>query len=234
MRRNTVILIVSMLLVVPLRAGEHGLTLSLTGSYTTGARITSDVFRTDEFTADRLISANYGVGFDVRWNLPGERYTIGAAFERVSGVDRRSVLYTQYNFLAVPYEESYEVQGVELSGSFIVPISSDELRFSLGGGAGLYEGSRTYTIAGVRAETTTATQQYAGIHVMTGVDYRFHSVLGLRFEVKFRDPHFTVTSQFRQQSATYQGRRIPLPQASDNSTVNLFGVNYRGGIVVTL
>lgn len=233
MRRNTVVMIVSMLAVMPLSAGEHGLTLALTGSYTTGTRITSDVFRTDLFTADRLIGANYGVGFDARWNLPGERYTFGVAYERITGTDRRSVLYTQYNFLAVPYEESVEVQGLEVSGSFIVPISSDELRFSLGGGAGLYEGARSYSIAGVRAEASPVTQ-YAGIHVMTGVDYLFHSVLGLRFEVKFRDPHFTVTSQFRQQSVSYQGRRIPLPQATDRSTVNLFGVNYRGGIIVTL
>lgn len=233
MRRNTVILIVSMLSVMPLLAGGNGITLSLTGSYTTGARITSDVFRTDEFTMERLIGGNYGVGVDARWNLPGERYMVGASYERITGLERRSVLYTQYNYLAVPFEESYEVQGVELSGSFIVPISSDELRFSLGGGAGIYEGTRSYTIAGVRAASATASS-YAGIHVMTGVDYRFHSVIGLRFEVKFRDPHFTVTSQFNQQSAVFQGKRIPLPQATDNSTVNLFGVNYRGGLVITL
>lgn len=233
MRRNTVILIVSMLSVMPLFAGGNGITLSLTGSYTTGTRITSDVFRTDDFSMERILGSNYGLGIDARWNLPGERYTVGAAYERITGIDRRSVLYTQYNFLAVPYEESYEVQGVELSGSFIVPISSDELRFSLGGGAGIYEGTRSYTIAGVRAASSTAST-YAGIHVMTGVDYLFHSVFGLRFEVKFRDPHFTITSHFNQQAAVYQGKRIPLPQATDNSTVNLFGVNYRGGLIITL
>jgi hypothetical protein len=212
---------------------EHDLSFTMKGTFTTSTRFTYNVDRPNTYSEERMIDASFGYGADVRWNILWDRFSIGLSGERITGMDRRSVYYPQYNYLAVPYEEGFDVTAVELSGYYVVPISSDRLRFYLGGGLGLYDGTRKYSIAGVKAETL-GSASYMGIHVLTGIDYRLHERFGLRMEVKFRDPHFDVTSAFEQASTQYQGKLISLPQTVDVTKVNLFGVNYMGGIVVTL
>jgi opacity protein-like surface antigen len=180
-----------------------------------------------------MLTSNLGYGADVRWNILWDRFSIGLSGEKISGMDTWSELYPQFGFLAVPHQEGFEVTAVELSGYYVVPISSENIRFYLGGGLGTYDGKRKYSIAGVNAETISSAS-YMGIHVMTGIDYRLNSRFGLRFEIKFRDPHFDVTTKFETSSVEYSGHRIPLPQSEDVTKVNLLGVNYMGGFVITL
>jgi len=203
------------------------------GTFTTSTRLTYNIERKNTYSEERTIASNFGYGADVRWNILWDRFYLGLSGEKVSGMDKRSVLYAQYSYLAVPYEEGFEITAVELSGYYIVPLSSEKLKFYLGGGLGTYDGTRSFSIAGVQAETVSSAS-YMGIHVMTGVEYRLHPLIGFRFEIKFRDPHFDVTSKFEQTTALFQGRRIPLPQTENVTKVNLFGVNYMGGIAVTL
>lgn len=214
-------------------ANEHTVSVSLKGTFTTGTRFLYNIDRVNTYGEQREISSNLGYGADIRWNMLWDRFFLGFSAERISGRDERAVLYPQYNYLAVPYEEGFEVVAMELSGYYIVPISSERIQFYLGGGFGSYDGERNYSIARLKAETVASTS-YIGIHVLTGIDYRFHSRIGLRFEIKFRDPHFDVTTKFDQSSVQYQGKRIPLPQTEEVTKVNLFGVNYMGGIVISL
>jgi opacity protein-like surface antigen len=216
-----------------LSANDYDLSLSVKGSFTTSTRFTYNIDRVNTFSEERTITSNLGYGADLRWNILWDRFYIGVSGEKIAGMDKWSVLYPQYGYLAVPHQEGFEVTAVELSGYYVVPISSEEIRFYLGGGLGTYDGSRTFSIAGVKTETISSAS-YMGIHVMTGIDYRLHARIGLRLEIKFRDPHFDVTTKFEQPSAEYQGRRIALPQTEEVTKVNLFGVNYMGGIAVTL
>jgi hypothetical protein len=216
-----------------LLANDHELTLSLKGTFTTSTRFTYNLERVNTYSEERAITSNLGYGADLRWNILWDRFYIGLSGEKIHGMDSWSVLYPQFDYLAVPYTEGFEVTAVELSGYYVVPVSTEQIRFYLGGGLGMYDGTRNHSIAGVNAETISSAS-YMGIHVMTGIDYRLFRSFGLRFEIKFRDPHFDVTSRFEQPSAEYGGRRIALPQAEDVTKVNLFGVNYMGGIVITL
>lgn len=216
-----------------LLANDYDMSLSLKGTLTTSTRFTYNIDKVNAYSEQRTISSNLGYGADLRWNILWDRFSIGLSFEKISGMETWSILYPQFGYFTVPHDEGFELTAVELSGYYIVPISSENIRFYLGGGLGTYDGTRSHSIAGISAETISSAA-YMGIHVLTGIDYRLHTRLGLRFEIKFRDPHFDVSSKFEQPSVEYQGRRIPLPQSEEVTKVNLFGVNYMGGIVVTL
>ena len=157
---------------------------------------------------------------------------MGFSTEKISAVETIPVYFSRFDNLRVPYDEGFDLLAFELSGYYVVPISSEHWKFYLGGGFGTYDGKRSFSVAHVNAETVSS-KSYIGIHVLTGVDYQIHSRLGLRFEIKFRDPHFDVTSKFDQQSVNYYGYQIPLP-SEETVKVNLFGVNYVGGVVIYL
>ncbi|MFA6456929.1 MAG: hypothetical protein WCW40_08920 [Bacteroidota bacterium] len=230
MRRLTVL---QLLLVLTAVADAEEFSISLKGTFTTSTRFLYNVDRPATFGNERTLTSNFGYGADIRWNILWDRFFIGFSIEKITGNELRNELYSQYHFLPVPNEEGFEVLAMEMSGYYIVPVSSENIKFYLGGGIGTYDGRRNYSIANVRAETISSTS-YLGIHVMTGIDYRILERVMLRFEIKFRDPHFDITTNFDQTSAEYLGYTIRLPQGEEVTKVNLFGVNYVGGLVFTL
>lgn len=181
---------------------------------------------------ERTISSNLGYGADVRWRIIWDRFYLGFSVEKVSALDDVSVYYNDSD-IPIPFNEGFQLTAMELSGYYVVPISSEQIKFYLGGGFGTYDGDRNFSIAGIKA-ATVSTISYLGIHVMTGIDYQLLPRLGMRFEIKFRDPHFDVTTKFDQIETVYRGRIVQLPQGEYVTKINLFGVNYAGGLVFTL
>lgn len=214
-------------------ANDLNASITLKGTFTTNTRFLYHLERTEYYDPGRVISSNLGYGADVRWNIMWERFYLGFSVEKIRAVETVPMIDSRRPFLRIPVEEGFDVVAVELSGYYVVPISSDNVQFYLGGGFGAYDGERLYSVANVRAATVRSTSNI-GIHVLTGIDYRFFSHVALRGELKFRDPHFDVTNKFDQPFAMYEGYRIPLDQSETTSRVNLYGVNYMLGVVVYL
>lgn len=226
-------ILLTLLLTGVVTAQELGISLTLKGTITTDTRFTYDIDKVNSVGEERTLTSSLGYGADVRWNILWDRFSIGLSVERVAGSETRSILYPQFDHLDVPTVEGFTVTAVEVSGYYTVPLSSEQVRFYLGGGLGTYDGTRDHSIAGVRAETLSELSSM-GIHVLTGVEYRVLPFAAFRFEMKFRDPHFDVATRFEQASVQYRGHRIPLPQSEEVTKVNLAGVNYVGGLVITL
>jgi opacity protein-like surface antigen len=228
--RNVILL--NIVLALTLLGNEHKFSLSLKGTYTTSTRILYDIGNPNVYSESRSITSNFGYGADVRWNVLWDRFFLGFSTEKISALQTTPVIYPQFDYLRVPYKEGFELLAFELSGYYVVPISSEHIKFYFGGGFGTYDGKRSFSIAQSNAETVSS-KTYMGIHVMTGVDYQILARIGLRFEIKFRDPHFDVTTKFDQPSMNYMGYQIQLPE-EETVKVNLFGVNYVGGVVIYL
>ncbi len=226
------IVLLNIILAVTLLGNEHKLSFTIKGTFTTSTRFLYNINNPNVYSESRSITSNIGYGADVRWNILWDRFFLGVSTEKIDAAQTTPIVYTQFDDLRVPYKEGFELLAFELSGYYVVPISSEHLKFYLGGGFGTYDGKRSFSIAQVNAETISS-KSYIGIHVMTGVDYEIHSRFGLRFEIKFRDPHFDVTSKFDQPSVNYLGYQIQLP-SEETVKVNLFGVNYVGGVVIYL
>ena len=224
------LVLLQMITVFTLFGGDgHKFSLSLKGTYTTSTRFLYNIDSPNMYSESRILTSNFGYGADVRWNILWDRFFLGFSTEKISSGQTTNLLS---GTVRIPYQEGFDLVALELSGYYIVPISSDHIKFYLGGGFGTYDGQRSLSIAGVNAETVSE-KSYIGIHVMTGLDYQIYSRFGLRFEIKFRDPNFDVTSKFDQQSVNYLGTTILLPP-EETVKVNLFGVNYVGGIVIYL
>ena len=215
-----------------LSANERDLSLSLKGSFTTGTRFLYNIDRPNSYGEERTISSNIGYGADVRWNIVWDRFFLGFSVEKIGAHEMVPVYYMQSD-IPIPFDEGFELTTMELSGYYVVPISSEQFKFYLGGGLGTCDGDRNFSIAKIKAATVSMAT-YLGIHVMTGIDYQVFSRLGVRFEIKFRDPHFNVTTKFDQQVTEYRGKQIQLPQGEYVTKINLFGVNYAGGLFFTL
>ncbi len=216
----------------PLFPQRWDASITVKGTFTTSTRFLYDIDR-EIYSGEHVLESNYGYGGDVRWNMLWDRFYFGVGVEKIRSSEITYVVYTHLQDLRVPSEEGFDMSALELSGYYIVPISSENIRFYIGGGFGLYDGERIHSYANVQAATVKS-ESNIGIHVMTGIDYKLYPRFAMRGELKFRDPHFTITDKFDQPYAEYLGAKIPLPQRERTTQINLFGVNYMLGFVVSL
>ena len=217
-------------LVSPVSANDLGFDLSLKGTYTTSTRIIYDVENPVAFEPERVVPSNFGYGADIRWNVLWSRFYLGLSFEKIRSSDDSYITPENAPYVRIPSTESFDMTLGEVSGYYIVPISSDEVQFYMGGGIGLYSGHRNSSIAGISPQNLS-TQSNFGIHVLTGIEYSLTNILGLRGELKFRDPHFDVTNEFTQSSVQYNGYFLQLRRGLSVTRVNLYGINYMVGLV---
>lgn len=228
-------LLLVMMLWCSLSAQTWDASITIKGTFTTSTRFLYDIDR-EIYSGERVLESNYGYGADVRWNMLWDRFYFGFGVEKIRSSEIASVVYTNLNYLRVPNEEGFVMTAYELSGYYIVPISSENIKFYIGGGFGLYDGERIRTFANVSAATIKS-ESNIGIHVMTGIDYKVNSRFAIRGELKFRDPHFDITDKFDQAYAEYLGERVPIPprdQKERTTRINLFGVNYMLGAVIEI
>ncbi len=181
------------------------------------------------FDQERIISSNLGYGADVSWKIMWERFYLGVSYEAIQGKED-SYLYSSDTDVRIPTTEGFDLKLIELTGYYIVPISSEDIQFYMGGGFGLYDGNRNSSIAGIKPATVESSNNI-GIHVLTGIVYSITNSIGLRGEIKFRDPHFDVTEKYERAFVDHAGFRIYLNQNPTKTRVNLYGINYMVGIV---
>ncbi|PLX31625.1 MAG: hypothetical protein C0600_05085 [Ignavibacteria bacterium] len=131
--------------------------------------------------------------------------------------------------VGTPISHGYEVWIIEAEATFSLPFSTQRFDMYVGGGAGMYVGSRRYAIAGVEAESSSS-QPAFGIHVIVGAEYLLTEQLGLRADVLFRDPQMSVENRFSQSSVVSRGIEYPLQNSPFLSHINLNGNVYAIGI----
>lgn len=203
--------------------------LSLRANYTTSSKLSFDIAAFNELFRDQYVSLDniFGYTIDVRRSFPAHRFELGLSVEYLSTIETfqsRTVTGT------VPIEQGFRAIPVELSGYFIIPFSTDLLRFYMGGGAGVYFGERIYSVAGERAESSDR-KAGVGIHVVVGVDYSITSWLAVRSELKFRDFHFESSDRFLKKSVVYNGQTIYLDQTPTRSRLNIDGMLIDAGVI---
>jgi hypothetical protein len=229
--KKTILLILSIVCNIPAQTQE--LSVTIKGSYTTNTRFMYNIERVQFFDEGRILGSNFGYGADVRMKILWERFFIGVSYEKIEASEEFQMFIPQLDYLGVPVNEGFQLRGLEISGYYVVPISSENIQFYLGGGFGLYDGDRIYSIASATAAMTES-QSNVGIHVFTGIDYKVASHFALRGELKFRDPHFDVKTKFDQLTVEYAGKNIRLDQNETTTRINLYGVNYMVGLVFLL
>ncbi len=209
-------------------AGEHRISISLSGSLTTESKIFPNPNARDELIRGGFspVKTVPGIGADVR----GDLFSSGPRFGLSAEYIRRTVAGAVPNSTpAIPVEDGFSALPIELTAYFTIPVGGERFDFYMGGGAGLYFGERYYRYAGVPAQTLSRSAS-PGIHVLTGLEYLVGGRISLRTELKFRNVQLETVQKFPVTTTIYDGTTVPLPQDEFTSRIQIDGMNVLLGV----
>ncbi len=204
--------------------------LALKGTYTSTSKLFPTPDAIQELQRTRSIEINdiFGYGVEIRRQLGDESIEVGVGVEYIHTTKTGLAAVPGGSpTLRLPVADGYRFVPLEFTGYFIIPFSSETVKFFMGGGMGFYYGDRIYQVVNRTAQTVENRVAF-GIHVLTGLDYFINRSFSVRGEVKFRDPQFEMTSKFTSTNVEYGGRTYRLSQQPFDSKVNL------DGLVVTI
>lgn len=213
---------------------EHNFGIAINAVYTTSAEIflnpnSSDVIvRNQSFPLEDILNP----GLDVRYKIT-DSFLLGLNVEymrkTVNAPNLTAFIGSQVINLNV--DDGFEVVPVELTLHYYFPFSTEKFKFLMGGGIGYYHGKFIRKFS----DTELSIQQRkiaVGIHVSASMDYMLLNNFSFRFEMKFRDPQFTVKSKYTKTEVIYQGEVILLPEDAFETKVDVNGVTFVLGAVL--
>jgi hypothetical protein len=127
--------------------------------------------------------------------------------------------------VGTPFGQGFESLSLETSVMFQLPIGGHSFRMCIGGGGGVYAAARSYSVAGIDAETMRIIPA-VDIHVLLSVEYFFVDSFSLRADVLFRDPQISAENAFPVDAVTANDITYPLKNEPFRSTINLNGNVY--------
>jgi hypothetical protein len=216
----------------PVQAEKNAFSLIVRGNFTTGSQLYTNPNSPNESErADFFPLQNFlGYGIELRYAFPELNVALGLSADYIRAIKSNPILVSGSR--SIPSDDGYEAIPLELTGYFLIPVSGPALGIYMGGGAGVYFGHRTYSIAGTQAETVDQGHG-AGIHVLGGLSYRFADWFSLNAEMKFRDLQFTTSNAFSVSQVVYNNTVIRVSQNSFESRVNTDGIVFQLGAAVS-
>lgn len=201
------------------------------GFYTTSASIflnpnASDiVLRNSSFDIEDI----FNPGVDIRFRV-SEPLILGLSVEYMNITESAPNLnvFLGGSIVTIDVEDGFKLIPIEFTAYYLLPFSTEGFKFLMGGGLGYYKGEFIRKVG--EAEVTSVQEENAiGIHVSVSMDYIPINNVAVRFQMKFRDPQFTVTSQYSRTEIEYQGHVIILPEESFDTKINVDGITFMLG-----
>jgi outer membrane protein W len=215
---------------------EHDFGISASLVYTTSAEIflnpnSSDpVIRNQSYTLEDIFNPS----LDLRYRL-NDYFILGLNIEYInkSAEAPNLTAFIGSQLVVFDVEDGFRVIPVELTAHYFFPFSTDNFKFTMGGGIGYYRGEFTRKFNEV--DLSVVERKIAlGIHVSASMDYMLLNNVSFRFEMKFRDPQYEVKSEYTKTEIIYEGETITLPADAFETKVNLDGLTFVLGIVYHL
>lgn len=211
---------------------DHNISISLNGIYTTSGSIflnpnSNDiVLRNQTFDIDNIIS--YSI--ETRYRL-AESFIIGLNIEYLKETEKGSNFSAPIGntFTTITVEDGLLLIPIEFSAYYLLPFSTEDFKFSMGGGFAYYNGEFIRKVGS--AEVTNVEKQAAfGIHVSVGMDYMLRNNVAINFSMKFRDPQFTVKSKYNKSEIMFGRQRVSLPEGSFDTKIDVNGIAFVLGV----
>lgn len=173
-----------------------------------------------------------GGGLEYRLEFPDQNVLFTLSVEYTSRVisQTRPFLTVGNQLIQLPIEQGVHFIPLEIGAETNISLMQDVLRLTMGGGFGVYYADRVYGINGVSMKSKTLPIGY-GIHIESGFDYRVYNNVGLRWEMRFRDPEIVDESNFGTDYITVDNNRIPVNNISPKSRINVHGVSFTLGLL---
>ena len=210
--------------------------VSINSVYNTSARIylspnSSDIILRNNSS---LIEDIFDPSIDFRYRL-SESIIIGfnTEYMTATSVGPNLTVFLGNSTVTINVEDGFQLIPLEFSGYYILPFSTEQFKFLMGGGVGYYIGSHIRKFGDVEVSNAERKAAY-GIHVSISMDYLIRDFISVRGEMKFRDPQFTVKSKYSKRDVNYNGNIIRLAQDSFDSKINVDGVSFVLGLAFHL
>ena len=231
--RFPLLLLCLLCVVSPLRAGDGSWSILITGNLTTSSQLflSPDAVDPVARSARLGISNSFGAGAEIRYRFPDAHIAVSLASDILRA--RASDDIVAFPGTTIPVSDGFTAVPVELTGYFIVPFSGERFEVFMGGGAGVYFGKRHYVVGATEAPSTGTTAGY-GIHVLTGVRYRFAGPWEAVAAMKFRDLQFHTSNAFSESTITSQGVLINLGTQPFTSRTQTDGIIFELGLAYTI
>ena len=215
-------------------AGKIG--IAVNAVYTTSAEIflnpnsSNSEVRNKSFTLENI----WNPGIDFRYRFTNE-FILGLNIEYIKKTAYAPNLtaFIGNQVFVFEVEDGLSAIPIELTAHYYFPFSTEDFKFIMGGGLGYYIGEFVRKFQGVDLEITQ--RKFAlGFHVSASMDYIIIENLSARFEMKFRNPQYTVTSKYSKTEVTYQGNVIQLPENAFDTKVDIDGLTFILGLVINI
>jgi outer membrane protein W len=215
-------------------AGKLG--IAVNAVYTTSAEIflnpnsSNSEVRNNSFTLENI----WNPGIDIRYKFTNE-FILGLNIEYVNKTANALNLtaFIGNQVFVFEVEDGYSAVPIELTAHYFFPFSTEDFKFMMGGGLGYYIGEFVRKFQEVELEITQ--RKFAlGLHVSASMDYIIIENLAARFEMKFRNPQFTVTSKYSKTEIMYEGNVIELPENAFETKVDIDGLTFVFGLVLNI
>ncbi len=214
-------------------AGDKLFTAILRGNYTTSSKI---FFSPDAPTAEQRaqfvqLEGIAGGGLELRYHWPGESFFFSLSVDYLSKSHEQMQEVAFAPLLRVPLTEGFHLIPVELGLHTFIPLGSENMRLSMGGGIGAYYGGRILRVAGVDAAMQNKPVKI-GIHIASGFEYQVLPGIWVRGDMRFRDPELRTVNHFSEERTLYNDAEILFPRGNLTSRIDVNGMTFSLGMVV--
>ncbi len=213
--------------------GDKKFSLGIYYDYTVSSRLYSNprdadiVMREFYQTIDGLKS----ISFDIRYKISNSvSLGLGSGYMKSTSVFNPVEAISQSGPLLIAARDWFEMISLELSIVYELPVSTEDFKFFVGGGPGIYSGNLNRNINNLKVKNIE--REYdLGIHVITGMDYLINDYIAVRGQMKFRDPVFEIKSEYENPSVIYEEEEVVIRQKQFWSKINVDGIIFSLGMI---
>ncbi len=210
--------------------------IAVNAVYTTSADIYLNPNSSDPEARNKsfLVEDIWNPGIDIRYRFSSE-FVLGLNVEYIKATTTQPNLtaFIGNQVYIFEVEDGFKTIPIELTAYYFFPFSTDHFKFMMGGGIGYYYGHFIREFSDVDLEVTQR-KISLGLLVATSLDYMILNYLSVRFEMKFRNPQYNVSSKYTKTEVEYQGNTIHLPENPFETKVDIDGLTFVLGIVVQI
>lgn len=224
----TIIFILALSLQTSAQYGRNGFSLAVGFNYTTTSSFFPNPKASDPYIANYFeeLKGIIHYSISIRYKLSSIiALELNSEYMRKTYFDKSVNAISPAGVIRLESKEGYVVIPIELNIVYLLPFSTDLLKFDMSAGIATYLGKHIREFGNVKTETTIESFPF-GIQVGVGTEYLITDYLSARFEMRFRDPELNFDTKYVNRSVEYKDMNVYMPVESFKSKVNINGISF--------
>jgi len=206
----------------------------LYGTYVSSSELQNNIDDPTPFLRDVSIdmSGGYGYGGEISYsplsNNQDISFYLSSEYLKVKDDELTYQFVQDSNTVKARFTEEFTLIPVEGGMKWNLPLSSDRFKIFIGGGAGIYFGSRERIISSLNTSEISSKPGYS-LNILAGTEFFIARNISADFEFKFREASFETESKFSQDYITINGQNYSLGNPI-HSRIIVDGVRLSAGL----